>query len=158
MVYVARRARAAGATRSDRAALQRRQEVFADWTPADGASAIRRVWRSPATASGLLLNGKSMGSVPLPASDAPRVWTVPYEPRVLLAVGRNKGREAARYELSTALFRRPGQLPRRCGNGNRYRAWAGGLRPGDHTSRTAKLAPWFTHIGISWERLLRLRT
>ena len=104
-VYIARRIRPSGATPSDPGfePLQRRQEVFSDWTPADSSAHTENVEvYSNCETVELLLNGKSLGTVPRPASDAPRVWSVPFEPGVLLAVGRNKGQEVARHELRTA--------------------------------------------------------
>ena len=39
----------------------------------------------------LLLNGKSLGSKPLPADAAPRIWQVPFEAGTLRAIGTQQG-------------------------------------------------------------------
>jgi beta-galactosidase len=84
--------------------LQRRQQVlFADWTPADVNSHEEKVEvYSNCEQVELFLNGKSLGEKARPADDSPRTWTVPFAPGTLKAVGTNKGRVAASYELSTA--------------------------------------------------------
>jgi beta-galactosidase len=79
------------------------QTLFPDWTPANAAPHEENVEvYSNCEEVELLLNGKSLGSKPLPADASARVWRVPYEPGTLRAVGRNKGAEAAAYELRTA--------------------------------------------------------
>jgi beta-galactosidase len=79
------------------------QTLFADWNPADSSPHDESVEvYSNCEAVELFLNGKSLGSKPLPADASPRVWTVPYEPGTLRAVGRSKGAEAAVFELRTA--------------------------------------------------------
>ncbi len=50
----------------------------------------------------LLLNGRSLGSQPLPADASARVWQAPFEAGELAAMGKNGGREAARRALRTA--------------------------------------------------------
>ena len=84
--------------------LQRRQQVlFADWTPADANSHDENVEvYSNCEQVELFLNGKSLGEKARPADDSPRTWTVPFVPGTLKAVGKNKGRVAAAYELRTA--------------------------------------------------------
>jgi len=83
--------------------LMRRQVQFLDWTPSvlqphpgnvDVYSNCQEVE--------LLLNGKSLGSKPLPADASPRVWQVDFEPGTLAAVCRNNGAVAAKSELKTA--------------------------------------------------------
>lgn len=84
--------------------LQRRQQVlFADWTPAGANSHDENVEvYSNCEQVELFLNGKSLGEKARPADDSPRNWTVPFLPGTLRAVGKNKGRVAAFYELRTA--------------------------------------------------------
>jgi beta-galactosidase len=50
----------------------------------------------------LFLNGKSLGTKPKPADDAPRTWDVTFAKGTLRAVARNKGKEVATDELRTA--------------------------------------------------------
>ena len=50
----------------------------------------------------LFLNGKSLGTKPKPADDAPRAWDVTFAKGTLRAVARNKGKEATTDELKTA--------------------------------------------------------
>jgi beta-galactosidase len=50
----------------------------------------------------LFLNGKSLGTKPKPADDAPRTWDVTFTKGTLRAVARNKGKEVATDELRTA--------------------------------------------------------
>jgi beta-galactosidase len=84
--------------------LQRRQHVlFADWTPANSNSHEEKVEvYSNCEQVELFLNGKSLGEKALPADASPRTWTVQFAPGTLRAVGKNKGRVAASYELRTA--------------------------------------------------------
>lgn len=84
--------------------LQRRQQVlFADWTPAAANSHDENVEvYSNCEQVELFLNGKSLGEKARPADDSPRTWAVPFVPGTLKAVGKNKGRVAAAYELRTA--------------------------------------------------------
>ena len=84
--------------------LQRRQQVlFADWTPADKSSHDENVEvYSNCELVELFLNGKSLGEKARPTDDSPRNWTVPFAAGTLKAVGKNKGRVAASYELRTA--------------------------------------------------------
>lgn len=84
--------------------LQRRQQVlFADWTTAGANLHDENVEvYSNCEQVELFLNGKSLGEKARPADDSPRNWTVPFVPGTLRAVGKNKGRVAAFYELRTA--------------------------------------------------------
>lgn len=109
VVYIVRRTNASRATPSDPGfePLQRRQEVFADWTPADLSLHQENVEvYSNCETVELELNGQSLGSKarlePGRDKDAPRVWSVPFAAGTLLAIGRNKGREVERHELRTA--------------------------------------------------------
>jgi beta-galactosidase len=105
VVYIARRIGAARATPSDPGfePLQRRQEVFSDWTPAESSAHAENVEvYSNCQTVEVLLNGKSLGAKTRPDSDGPRVWTVPFEPGTLQAIGRNKDKVVARHELRTA--------------------------------------------------------
>jgi beta-galactosidase len=105
VVYVARRVAGARATPSDPGfePLQRRQEVFSDWTPADTSAHPENVEvYSNCETVELLLNGTSLGSKPRPEDDSPRIWSVPFAPGIIEAIGRNRGQVAARHKLSTA--------------------------------------------------------
>ena len=50
----------------------------------------------------LTLNGRSLGSLPLPADASPRTWRVPFEPGTLRAIARNGAEIVATDELHTA--------------------------------------------------------
>ena len=50
----------------------------------------------------LRLNGRSVGRLPKPADDAPRIFKVPFEKGVLTALAKNGGRVVATHELKTA--------------------------------------------------------
>ena len=77
--------------------------MFADWTPANVNSHDENVEvYSNCEQVELFLNGKSLGEKALPVDASPRNWTVPFVPGTLKAVGKNKGRIAASYELRTA--------------------------------------------------------
>jgi beta-galactosidase len=105
MVFIARRHSAESDTPVDPgfAPLDRRQSLFADWTPADKSAHDETVEiYSNCGEVELLLNGRSLGSKPLPADASPRVWRVPFEAGEITAIGKNKGVEAARYVLRTA--------------------------------------------------------
>ena len=76
---------------------------FADWTPVNAGPHEETVEAySNCDDVELLLNGRSLGSKPRNADDAPRVWKVAYEPGTLKAVGRNRGAVVAEHELRTA--------------------------------------------------------
>ncbi|MGA2266866.1 MAG: glycoside hydrolase family 2 TIM barrel-domain containing protein [Bryobacteraceae bacterium] len=79
------------------------QTLFSNWTPA-GASAHNENVEvySNCDEVELVLNGKSLGSKPHSADDAPRIWNVPFEPGAIQAIGRNQGQIAATHELRTA--------------------------------------------------------
>ena len=106
MVYLTRRIapRAASPTDPGYGPVQRYPQVlFSDWTPANQTAHEENVEvYSNCQEVELLLNGKSLGSKPLPADASPRTWMVPFEPGTLRAVGRNTGRVVAGHELRTA--------------------------------------------------------
>lgn len=79
------------------------QVLFSDWTPtsAEPHEENLEVYSNCETVE-LFLNGKSLGSKPRPANDAPRKWTVAYEPGTLRSVGQNGGQVVATHELRTA--------------------------------------------------------
>jgi beta-galactosidase len=79
------------------------QVVFPDWTPRDSAPHEETIeLYSNCKQVELFLNGKSLGSQPLPADASPRIWKVTYEPGTLKAIGRDNGNIAATDELRTA--------------------------------------------------------
>lgn len=76
---------------------------FADWTPANLEPHPESVnIYSNCDEVELFQDGKSLGTKPRNADDAPRGWQVPFTPGVLRAVARNKGAEVATDELRTA--------------------------------------------------------
>lgn len=83
---------------------QRSAEVlFSDWTPREREPHEEEVEvYSNCGEVELLLNGRSLGSKPLPADASARAWKVAYEPGTLRAVGRNEGQVAAAHELRSA--------------------------------------------------------
>jgi beta-galactosidase len=105
MVFIARRLRAERTESGDPGftPLDRRQEVFADWTPRDAAphEETVEVYGNCGEVE-LLLNGRSLGSRSLPADASPRVWQVPFEPGELAAIGKNNGQTVASNILRTA--------------------------------------------------------
>lgn len=77
--------------------------LVSDWTPASLSAHDEDIEvYSNCDEVELLLNGKSLGSKPLPADASPRNWRSPFEPGTLKAVGRNKGKVVAEHELRTA--------------------------------------------------------
>jgi beta-galactosidase len=85
------------------AAQRQAQMLASDWTPASAAAHAENVEvYSNCQEVELVLNGKSLGSKPHPADDAARVWTVPFEPGTIRAIGKNKGKIVATHELRTA--------------------------------------------------------
>ena len=107
MVYAARRVAPTprGPADPGYGPIQRRrmQVLFPDWNPANAAPHDETVEvYSNCEQVELTLNGRSLGAKPLAADLAPRIWTVPYAPGTLEAVGRNQGEVAARFELRTA--------------------------------------------------------
>jgi beta-galactosidase len=85
------------------AAPRQAQMLASDWTPANAAAHTETVEvYSNCEEVELVLNGKSLGSKPHPANDAARVWSVPFEPGTIRAIGQNKGKIVATHELRTA--------------------------------------------------------
>jgi len=83
--------------------LDRRQVLFADWTPKDLQPHQETVEvYSNCKEVELFLNGKSLGFQPLNADASPRVWKVSFAPGTLKAVAQNDGRVVATDELRTA--------------------------------------------------------
>ncbi len=80
------------------------QVVFADWTPRDTAPHEETVEvYSNCKQVELFLNGKSLGSQPLPVDASPRTWKVNYEPGTLKAVASDdNGNVIATDQLRTA--------------------------------------------------------
>jgi len=77
--------------------------LYADWTPANPAAHEETIEvYSNAEDVELFLNEKSLSAKPLPADASPRVWRVAFEPGILRATARNRGKEVARDELRTA--------------------------------------------------------
>src|SRR6266508_1460448 len=82
---------------------RRPQVLFSDWSPRVVTAHDENVEvYSNCDQVELFLNGKSLGAKPRPSDDAPRNWKVPFEMGTLKAIGMNKGRVAATYELQTA--------------------------------------------------------
>lgn len=83
--------------------LDRKQVLFADWTPVDTSVHEEHVEvYSNCEEVELLLNGHSLGSQPRFADESPRIWQVRWAAGTLLAVGRNRGTRVASDELKTA--------------------------------------------------------
>jgi len=112
MIYIARRVATRQVAVTDpgyEAPTQQQQQrrigqtLFPDWTPEVSTPHDENVEvYSNCEEVELLVNGKSLGSKPLPADASPRNWQVPYEPGTLRAIGKNKGQPEATYELRTA--------------------------------------------------------
>ena len=108
MVYAARRVAATATSPTDPGyepvpAKRRRQPLLPDWSPRDAAAHPERVEvYSNCEQVELTLNGRSLGTQPRPADDAPRTWAVRFEPGTLRAIGTNGGRPVATHELRTA--------------------------------------------------------
>jgi len=82
---------------------RRPQVLFPDWTPRNLSAHEENVEvYSNCDEVELFLNGVSLGKQSRPADDSPRIWKVQYAPGTLQAVGRNKTRQVATYELRTA--------------------------------------------------------
>jgi beta-galactosidase len=79
------------------------QVTFTDWSPRNRERHPEDVEvYSNCDEVELLLNGRSLGSLPKPANDSPRKWKVEFAPGELKAVGRNGGREAATQTVQSA--------------------------------------------------------
>ncbi len=105
VVHLARRLASQRATPADPGfePLNRRQFEACDWTPANLEPHEETVEVfSNGEEIELLLNGKSLGSKPLPADASARVWKVAFEPGTLKAIAKNKGKVVARDEFRTA--------------------------------------------------------
>ena len=110
VVHIVRRVRPATSRGTDGAAPApaanyrlRLPELFADWTPANTQPHDENVEvYSNAEQVELFLNGKSLGSEPLPSDASPRVWTVPFSAGTLRAAASNHGAVVAAEELRTA--------------------------------------------------------
>ncbi len=105
MVHVTRRVASSPLPPTDPGyGLDRRPQVlFSDWTPRDTSPHEENVEvYSNCEEVELFLNGKSLGSKPRPADDAPRNWKVAFAPGILRAVGKNNGKTVATHELKTA--------------------------------------------------------
>jgi beta-galactosidase len=73
-----------------------------DWTPKDPAAPATVEVYSNCAEVELLLNGRSLGTLPKPVDDQPRVWPTPFEAGVIKAVAREGGQIVATHELQTA--------------------------------------------------------
>jgi beta-galactosidase len=83
--------------------LDRRQVLFADWTPKNLQPHEETVEvYSNCKEVELFLNGKSLRTQPLHADASPRVWKVQFAPGTLKAVARNNGKVVATDALHTA--------------------------------------------------------
>jgi beta-galactosidase len=105
MVFITRRTAATQTAPADPgfAPLDRRQVLFADWTPTNLQPHAENVEvYSNCKEVELFLNGKSLGAKTINADAAPRNWQVPFAPGELKAVARNNGKIAATDELRTA--------------------------------------------------------
>lgn len=105
MVHAVRRIFVPRATSADPGfkPLNRRWWQFSDWTPQNANPHEENVEvYSNCEQVELILNGKSLGSQPRNADDAPCTWRVPFEPGTLKALGKNKDQVVATHELRTA--------------------------------------------------------
>jgi beta-galactosidase len=105
MVFVARRTGATQTAPSDPGftPLDRRQVLFADWTPKNLQPHDENVEvYSNCKEVELFLNGKSLGTKTINADASPRNWSVPFAPGILKAVARNGGKVVASDERQTA--------------------------------------------------------
>jgi beta-galactosidase len=105
MVYIVRRVAPVQTTSADPgfAPLDRRQVLFADWSPTDVQPEGENVEVfSNCEDVELLLNGKSLGVKKRPDDATPCTWTVVFKPGTLRAVGRNHGKVVVRQDLRTA--------------------------------------------------------
>jgi beta-galactosidase len=77
--------------------------LMSDWTPPSLTPHDEDVEvYSNAEEVELRLNGRTVGRLPKPADDAPRIFKVPFEKGVLTAVAKNRGATVATHELKTA--------------------------------------------------------
>jgi beta-galactosidase len=77
--------------------------LFSDWTPRDLEPHDETVEvYSNCEQVELLLNGKSLGTLPLHGDASPRTWKIHFAPGYLKALGKNKGQIVARHDLHTA--------------------------------------------------------
>ena len=105
MVFMCRRIATERNTPTDPgfAPLDRRQGLFADWTPANPAKHDENVEvYSNCGEVELFLNGKSQGAKKINADASPRNWPLVYAPGTLKAVAKNNGKVVATHELRTA--------------------------------------------------------
>ncbi len=108
MVYGARRVAATATSPTEPGyepvpTRRHRQALFADWSPRDASPHVEQVEvYSNCEQVELTLNGKSLGTQPKPADDAPRMWTVPFAPGIVKLVGSNGGAPVATHEMRSA--------------------------------------------------------
>jgi len=106
MVRLARRLAATEAMPTDPgygAEERHTQVLFSDWTPKNAQPHEETVEvYSNGQDVELFLNGKSLGSKPLPADASARVWKVAWAPGTLTAVARSDGKTVATDEWRTA--------------------------------------------------------
>ena len=107
MVYIARRVAPTPLAPTDPGYSpipdRRPQVLFSDWTPRNLSVHEENVEvYSNCDEVELFLNGVSLGTQPRPVDDSPRIWKVQYAPGTLRAVGTNRTRQLATYELRTA--------------------------------------------------------
>ncbi len=129
MVFLTRRVapNAAGATDpgyepAQQDPLRRPQVLFDDWTPGNSQPHDETVEvYSNCEQVELFLNGKSLGTKPLPADASPRVWQVPWAAGTLKAIARNKGNVVATSELRTAG--KPARVSLDAGRGRLQAGW-----------------------------------
>jgi beta-galactosidase len=106
VVHVSRRVAAREVAPTDpgyEAARRQTQTLFDDWSPANREPHPENVEvYSNCEDVELLLNGKSLGSKPLPADASARNWRVDFAPGKVEAVCRNQGKVSAVSDLRTA--------------------------------------------------------
>ena len=82
---------------------RRPQVLYSDWTPTNRQSHEENVEvYSNCEDVELFLNDRSLGRQSRPKDDSPRIWRVNFAPGILRAVGMNRGKLIANYELHTA--------------------------------------------------------
>jgi beta-galactosidase len=108
MVYIARRVAPTPLAPTDpgygTSVQERRPQVLlSDWTPRSMESHDEAVEvYSNCEQVELFLNGKSLSMKARPSDDSPRTWKLLFTPGTLEALGINRGKTVARYELRTA--------------------------------------------------------